>query len=112
MPISLVSFLELNKIINKEKPDVAHIHGFGIIFINLVAYLLTKHSIPYIFTIHGYPETPTHKGKLLNLLWGVYLKTIMNSTLKCAKQITCVSKYIRDDYRNTFKNKSIVIYMG
>lgn len=112
MPPNLGSWWQLRKIIAKENPDVAHLHGYGLIFINILAGILRKLKIKYIFTIHGYPETQNKSNKMIRMIWGIYIKTIMNRTLNFAEKITCVSNYIKKDRRNVFPEKSVVIYNG
>jgi len=109
---NLKSWWQLKKIILKEKPDVAHLHGYGLIFINIIAGILRKLKIKYIFTIHGYPETQNKSNKMIRLIWNMYIKIIMNRTLKFAEKIIYVSKYVQADKRNIFPEKSAVIYNG
>lgn len=112
MPPNFKSWRQLKKIIEKEKPDIAHLHGYGLIFVNILARILRKQKINYIFTLHGYPETQNKSNSLVKLIWMLYIKFVMNKTLKFAKDITCVSETIKNDRRNIFPEKSVVIYNG
>ncbi len=112
MPPNFKAWKLIKKIIRKENPNVAHLHGYGLILINILASVLRKLKIKYIFTIHGYPETQNKSNGLIRFIWNIYVKTIMNRTLKFAEKITCVSKYIKDDKRNIFPKKSSVVYNG
>lgn len=112
MPLNFRSLLKIKNIIEKENPDFAHLHGYGLIFINIVAMTLQKLNIKYIFTIHGYPEKPNKSNIFIRLIWNIYVKVIMNRTLKGAKKITCVSNYVKEDKRNIFPEKSVVIFNG
>lgn len=112
MPCNLKAWLKLNKIIKKENPDVAHLHGYGLIFVNILSRILHKLKIKYIFTIHGYPETQNKSNFMVKTIWNLYIKFIMNQTLKRAGKITCISDYIKDDKRNIYKEKSVTIFNG
>jgi len=112
IPPNFKAWKKIRKIIQKENPDVAHLHGYGLIFINILASILRKLKIKYIFTIHGYPETQNKINWLVRFIWNLYIKIIMNKTLKYANKITCVSNYIKEDVRNVFPKKSVVIYNG
>ena len=57
MPCNLKAWLKLRKIVKKENPDVAHLHGYGLLFVNILSKILYKLKTKYIFTIHGYPES-------------------------------------------------------
>lgn len=103
---------QLKKIIKKENPDVAHLHGYGLPFINILSKILYNLGIKYIFTIHGYPETQNKSNIIVRLVWNIYVKFIMNKTLRNADVITCVSDYIKNDSRNIYQNKSVTIYNG
>jgi 1,4-alpha-glucan branching enzyme len=112
MPCNLNAYFKLKKIIEKEKPDKAHLHGYGLLFINILAKKIYKQGIDYVFTIHGYPETQNKHNIVIRSIWSIYIQLVMNVTLKRAKKVTCVSKYINDDPRNIRRENSVVIYNG
>jgi len=112
MPPNLKAWMQLKKIIKKEDPDVVHLHGYGLIFVNILSSILSKLNIKYIFTIHGYPETQNKYNFLIKTIWDLYIKFIMGKTLEKAYKITCVSDFIKKDRRNIYKNKSTTIYNG
>jgi 1,4-alpha-glucan branching enzyme len=112
MPPNMKVWLSLRKIIKKEDPDVAHLHGYGLVLINILAGILKKLRIRYIFTIHGYPEIQNKSNWMVRSAWKGYVFFIMNKTMKFAESITCVSQSIKEDGRNIFPNKSTVIYNG
>ncbi len=112
MPPNLKSFLKLKDIIKKEKPDVAHLHGYGLIFVNILGRILERLGIEYIFTIHGYPESQNKSNFIVRWVWRLYIKYIMNRTLRKSKKITCVSDFMRNDSRNICKENSVTIYNG
>ncbi len=113
MPPNLNVLFKLTRIIQKEKPDVAHLHGYGLIFINILSNILYNSKIKYIFTIHGYPETPNFKGLMIKIIYNLYLKIFIESTLKNSFKITGVSDYISFDKRiEKYNGKIITISNG
>jgi hypothetical protein len=52
---------QLTKIIETIKPDRAHLHGYGLLFINQLAKILRDRKIPYIYTLHGAPVSADKK---------------------------------------------------
>jgi len=112
MPPNISGLISLPKIIKKEKPDLIHLHGYGlpyITFCSIISHLLNIH---YLFTIHGYPKTP-EINKVFRIIWNIYDKTLMKSALHHSKKITCVSKWIAEDERlDCFQDKVKVIYNG
>lgn len=112
MPPNL-EFLKIEQIIKKEKPDIAHLHGYGLIFIDLIAMLLNNLKIPYIFTVHGIPSTPEESGGVLKQIWIVYTEFIGKKTLENARLITCVSNFIsKHRFLTRFSKKIRIIYNG
>src|SRR3989344_5654809 len=112
MPPNLKAWFKLKSIITKEKPDVAHLHGYGFIFINKLGKILHKKKIPYIFTIHGYPETQNSKNFFIRLIYKIFEKYSIKKSLKNSIKITAISDYIKNDKRNTNIEKSLTIYNG
>ena len=113
MPPNLNVLLKLKRIIQKEKPDIAHLHGYGLIFINILSKILYNLKIKFIFTIHGYPETPNSKGLSVKVIYYLYLKIFMKFTLKNSFKITGVSDYISFDKKiEKYNGKIITILNG
>ncbi len=112
MPPNLFGLKTIPKIIKHEKPDIAHLHGYGLILINIAAFWCSHFQIPYVFTVHGYPKTP-EKSLLFKAFWRTYEKLAIQPTLHNAKMITCISKWLAEDERlKPFKEKVSVIYNG
>jgi len=112
MPPNLRSLFSIPQVIKKEKPDIIHLHGYGLLLINYSSIISKFQNIPNIFTIHGYPKTP-ELNTIMKLIWFAYEKTIMMFTLNNTNMITCVSNWIASDSRlKIFKNKIKVIYNG
>lgn len=112
MPPNLKAWSKLNLIIKNEKPDVAHLHGYGFVLVYLFYKALCRQTIPYVFTIHGYPETQNNSGMLIRLVWNLFEKIMIQPVLRHAKKVTCISKFIQNDPRNITHDNSIVIYNG
>jgi len=112
MPPNPKSWFKLKAIIKKENPDVAHLHGYGFLLVNKLAKILKKQKVKYIFTLHGYPETQNKKNFFIRLIWKLYIRFVMNKTIKDSKRLTGISNYITKDFRNICKNKSITIFNG
>ncbi len=113
MPPNPKAWFKLKNIIKKENPDVAHLHGYGFVFIDRLAKSLNKAKINYVYTLHGAPVTPE---KVKGLIWtgySLYKPLFGNKTLKNAKEITAVSKYSTTfpEFKH-YKNKIIVINNG
>lgn len=111
MPMTSRAKSLLIKHIQSTKYDVAHLHGYGWPFTNSVASMCNKYKIPYLFTIHGYPESQ-NKNFLYKKIWSLFIERQTRFTLQNAKKITCVSDYIRQDLRNICQEKSHTIYAG
>lgn len=112
MPPNLFGFMELFEIIKREKPQVANLHGYGHLLINIASFYCKLHKIPYVLTIHGYPRTP-EKNILFKILWKFYEMTLMKLTLRNSKKIIFVSRWLMENksVKNYIK-KSKVIYNG
>lgn len=113
MPCNMNSRLRIKGIIKKEKPDAAHLHGYGLFFINQLSRILVKLKIKYIISLHGYPETQNGKNLLIRVFYSVYDTIFTKFTLKNATKITGVSDYITNNKKiNKYRNKSVTVFNG
>jgi glycosyltransferase involved in cell wall biosynthesis len=112
MPPNLQALFKLRKIIEQERPDIAHLHGYGFILIYLISRVLNKCRINYVFTIHGYPEIQKKSSLAVHLAWRVFERQLVRPVLRRAFRVTCISNYIKNDSRNIRKADSVVIYNG
>ncbi len=113
MPCNFKAYRELKWIIKEEKPDIVHLHGYGLIFINLLSIILYKLEIKYIYTLHGAPVSPSKIGGFIYIIYDFYNKFIGQKTLKRAYKITSVSEYSRTFSEfSHYKNNIIVINNG
>lgn len=113
MPPNFSAYFKLKKIIEKENVEVAHLHGYGESFISVMSKIMRKFDIPYIFSIHGYPETQNAMGLLVRSIYKIYSAIFIKPVLERASIITCVSNFIKNDKRlNKYKSKSKTILNG
>ena len=112
MPPNLAGFIKMVRVVIKQRPDVVHLHGYGQVFVNMLAIFLKLLKIPYLLTFHGYSDTQNSAGKVVKISWNIYDKLFNSFTIRGARRITCISKFICDDKRNIGKSKSVVINNG
>lgn len=112
LPINLFGILYLFYIFLKHRPAIAHLHGYGLISINIFAFFCIIFNVPYVFTLHGYPHTQSFYTGVIKIAWDLYVKMIMNPTLYFAKKVVGVSKFITEDERNIKKHSSQTIFNG
>ncbi|WKZ31323.1 MAG: glycosyltransferase family 4 protein [Candidatus Dojkabacteria bacterium] len=112
MPMVPSKARELKKIIKDLKPNVAHIHGYGWPFVNQLASICMKLHIPYVYTLHGYPETQEKANMVLRLAWRVFEKVYQERSLRNASWVTAISDFVKNDPRNIAVQKSTTIYNG
>lgn len=111
MPPTIKAWNKIEKIIKKENPDVAHLHGYGLPLINIFSSVLKKNNIDYVFTIHGYPESQ-NRFFITKWIWNIYIKLFMNPTLRKARAIGAISNYIKKNSLNICQEKTHVIFNG
>lgn len=113
MPPNLKVWLKLKQIIQKEKPEVAHLHGYGLIFINSLSNILYSLKIRYVYTLHGAPVSPAEMKGFMRFGYFCYKKIFGHKTLENASAITAVSEYsITFSEFNEYKNNIIVVNNG
>lgn len=102
------SFIEINKIINNEKPDVVHLNSSKAGFLGGLASRIN--GVPkIIFTAHGWSFN--EKRSLLS----IYIFTLLHwLTILLAHKTIAVSKKTKIDVRNMpfIENKIEIIYNG
>ncbi|MHB1798584.1 MAG: glycosyltransferase family 4 protein [Vulcanimicrobiaceae bacterium] len=96
MPPTLSGLRILKGIISQDW-DVAHLHGAGFPLIDFAAGLLRLQKIPYVFTIHGIPNSPLHRGPALAIALRMYLHVATRATARHAHIVTTVSNALRTD---------------
>ncbi|KKR06286.1 MAG: Glycosyl transferase group 1 [candidate division WS6 bacterium GW2011_GWF2_39_15] len=111
MPATMKAKKELQDIISSDIFDVAHLHGYGWPLINTIAGLCMKFNIPYIYTLHGYPESQ-NSSPILRLIWNNFILPTQNRSLSQAHSLTAISDYVAKDPRNTQLSKTHTIFNG
>ena len=112
LPCNLHSIRQLNAIINKEKVEIAHLHGYGFIFIDILAYLLQNKHLPYVFTIHGWPQRQKQSNVIVKIIWYLYEKILAKKTLFRAIKVTTVSQFLKSQLPKPIQTKTSVIPNG
>jgi glycosyltransferase involved in cell wall biosynthesis len=109
MPLTVVSTLYVLYYLIKFKPQVAHIHGYGLPSSNTFAFICRLLRIKYVFTLHGFPETQTSKNTLVRFVWALYDRIISRTALKNACRVTSVSLAVKNSPNNMAQYKTLVI---
>jgi len=89
-PPTIPALLDLRKLLDRPW-HVGHLHGVGIVLVDLAARRLRRRRVPYAFTIHGVPNSPLHRGKLATAALRTYLRSFTSPSLLAAAQVTAVS---------------------
>ena len=93
MPVSIKNMWQLYKALKSQEVDKAFIHGYGLIFINQLSFILRCLKIDYIYTLHGAPVSPWKMKWIIKIAYNLYNHTLWKYTLKHASKMTAVSKY-------------------
>lgn len=114
LPPNIFSFLYLLRILSRSNFDAVHLHGFGHFFIDLVALLCRIRSKPYTLTLHGFPRSPLKAGRIVRLLYSLYVLTVGRSTLSKACRVTAISSAVKEEATvyGIDENRSVVIPNG
>ena len=113
------SYDEINDIIGKEKPDIAHIHNIFFMITPSIYYVLRDRKIPIVQTVHNYrffcPSGIFYrKGKICeecldgNFIPAILHKCWRNSYILSYFFSNCLAKHFTN---NTFKKK-IDVYIA
>ena len=108
MPIWIINYFELKKIIKHENIDVANIHWYWHLFIDAVWRCCKSLNIQYVFTNHWYPKIPLQKWPFIKAIWKTYMFLIWESLNKNSKKITCVSEYTKSEYNKYWDKISVI----
>jgi glycosyltransferase involved in cell wall biosynthesis len=111
MPPSFPAILQVFNLIRKEQFDVAHVHGFGHIFIDICCIYFKILSVPYVFTLHGFPQTQ-HNSFIISKIYAAYKNILANFSLRQAKKVTSVSLYTANNVQNLQSKNTLVIPNG
>lgn len=114
LPTGFRNLGEINAIIKEFNPTIAHLHGYGLIFINQLAKIIWTNKIPYIYTLHGAPVSANKKWWPIMRAYSLYKNTRGKAILKHASDITAVSQYTIDNFTefHPYKDKIRVVPNG
>lgn len=108
------NFSKLRKIIRDFQPEKAHLHGYGLMFINQLAKIIVDNNIPYIYTLHGAPVSADKKWWPIQKVYHLYKNTRWKFILDHASDITAVSQYTIDNFSefHPYKDRIRVVPNG
>lgn len=112
MPLNPFLIDQIKTILATEQPDVAHLHGYGFPFIDLMAWLLKRQQIPYLLTVHGWPIKQNLSNSVIKKSFNFYLDRISSQSLKNAQKLSTVSQFLKDQLPKFLQLKTEVIYNG
>lgn len=92
MPMNLRGWLDLRHDITSWNPEVAHVHGYGHLFVDLGVRLLMAQRIPYVFTCHGIPTRPFRQNVMARTTFRIYQRIAASNSVLNAQVVTAVSK--------------------
>ncbi|AKH33214.1 hypothetical protein XF24_00891 [candidate division SR1 bacterium Aalborg_AAW-1] len=98
LPTGPWNLSKLRNIIRDFQPEKAHLHGYGLMFINQLAKIIVDQKIPYIYTLHGAPVSADKKGGIIQKVYNLYKHTWGKFILDHASDITAVSQYTIDNF--------------
>ena len=92
-PVSTRGLLRLGRDIGEWRPDVVHAHGLGHVGIDLALAIVRRHRIPYIFTVHGEPESWRRSSLATQLGYRALRWYEHRHTVARAASLTSVSRF-------------------
>lgn len=95
MPPRFRSLLSLHHDLKDFQPTVAHVHGFGYVFVDIAASVLRHQGVPYVFTLHGVPASPARMIGPVRLAYSAYARLVASRTCNSAWAVTTVSRAVR-----------------
>ncbi len=108
-PFSFAWFGKVRRILQKESPDVVHIHtpvpGIG----DIAAFFA---RVPVVVTYHASTMRKGKGNSIVNMIIAGYEKILLPFLLSKAEKIICASDFIRDDFLSAYKEKSITLTPG
>jgi glycogen(starch) synthase len=96
VPPNPVASNRLSNDLKEWDPDVAHLHGYGYAIVDFASAILTRRKVPYIFTVHGLPQTPSKRRAPTRAAYSAYRRLGPNRTMAGARSVTAVSKAVAE----------------
>ena len=94
LPPNAAASVHLSKDLREWAPDVAHLHGYGYALVDLAAAILSHRKVPYIFTVHGLPQTQNQRGKAIRAAYSAYERIGATRTMARASAVTAISEAV------------------
>lgn len=107
-PINPFWYIQIKKIIQKEKPALINAHMPVPFMADVTA--LACNNVPFVLTYHS--GSMIKKNFFADAPIFIYEYIFLKYTLKKAELIICCSDYIKDDFLKEYKNKAITINPG
>jgi glycosyltransferase involved in cell wall biosynthesis len=96
VPPNPVAGVQLSRDLKEWSPDVAHLHGYGYAMVDLASETLVRRKVPYIFTVHGLPQTPSRRGAPTRAAYAAYRRIGPVRTMARAHAVTAISRAVAE----------------
>ena len=92
VPPNPAAGIRLSRDLKQWSPDVAHLHGYGYAIVDFASEILVRRKVPYIFTVHGLPQTPSQRRAPTRAAYAVYRRIGPLRTMARAHAVTAISR--------------------
>jgi glycogen synthase len=96
VPPNPVAGIRLSRDLKEWSPDVAHLHGYGYAMVDLASRILVRRKVPYIFTVHGLPQTPGQRRAPTRTGYAAYRRIGPVRTMARAHTVTAISRAVAE----------------
>lgn len=96
VPPNPAASIRLSKDLKEWSPDVAHLHGYGYAMVDLASEILVRRKVPYIFTVHGLPQTPSRRRAPTRAAYAAYRRVGPDRTMARAHTVTAISRAVAE----------------
>lgn len=102
LPPFFRAYVPLWRALRSFRPDVAHVHGYGHLFVDILARMCRVQNIPFVFTNHGFPVVPYSISFPIPYIWDMYRFFVAEFLHRRASAITAVSGYTASMYTSRY----------
>ena len=97
VPPNPAAGVRLSRDLKEWSPDVAHLHGYGYAIVDLASAILVRRKVPYIFTVHGLPQTPSQRRAPTRAAYAAYRRIGPDRTMgPVAHTVTAISRAVAE----------------
>lgn len=96
VPPNPAASFQLGQDLKEWSPDVAHLHGYGYALVDLASAFLVRRKVPYIFTVHGLPQTPSRRRAPIRAAYAAYRRMGPVRTMAGADAVTAISRAVAE----------------